>query len=261
MSHPPTITVDGTPVVRLTEHETIDRIRPRAAEPGERPLAIGSVNLDHLHHFRTGAVSLAGDRVEWLWLADGAPVARRGAQLARRPWPRVTGADLLPDAVARCAERGWRLGIFGGLPDTHTRFEAAALAQHPDLVIAGFWAPERSEIEDDASSARLADEVRAAGVDVLVVGLGKPRQEQWIDRWGERTGAGTLLAFGAATDFIAGVVDRAPEAWQRSGFEWLYRLRQEPRRLARRYLIQGPPALLRLRRATLAAPPISSTLR
>ena len=100
----------------------------------------------------------------------------------------------------------------------------------------------------------VAAEVAAAGVDVLVVGLGKPRQELWIDRHGAATGARVLLAFGAAADFLAGSVRRAPKFMQDNGIEWLYRLGVEPRRLARRYLVQGPPALLALRRARLERP-------
>ncbi|CQD09129.1 teichoic acid biosynthesis protein [Mycolicibacterium conceptionense] len=86
---------------------------------------------------------------------------------------------------------------------------------------------------------------------VLIVGLGKPRQELWIDRHGAATGAAVLAAFGAAADFLAGVVNRAPERYRRHGMEWMYRLNQEPRRLARRYLVQGPPAFAQLRHAVV----------
>ena len=110
-------------------------------------------------------------------------------------------------------------------------------------------APAPAEVDSEPGSAELAATIRRAGVDVLVVGLGKPRQERWIDTWGAATGARVLLPFGASLDFMAGAVDRAPEIWQRAGLEWLFRLRQEPRRLARRYLIQGPGSYLRLRRA------------
>lgn len=246
--------VSGAAVERLTAEQTLARVRPRTIE-GAEPLGIGSVNLDHLHHFRDQPSSESP--VRWLWLADGAPIARRGARLARVRWPRVTGADLLPQVVALCAARGWRLGILGGTTDMHERFAEVMAREHPTLSVAGYWAPEREQIEDTDESAALADAVHAAGVDVLVVGLGKPRQELWIDRWGGRTGAGTFLAFGAAADFIAGGVRRAPDSVQHLGLEWLFRLAMEPRRLARRYLIQGPPAFARLQRARLQ--PVTST--
>ncbi|ADG76717.1 Glycosyl transferase, WecB/TagA/CpsF family OS=Tsukamurella paurometabola (strain ATCC 8368 / DSM / CCUG 35730 / CIP 100753 / JCM 10117 / KCTC 9821 / NBRC 16120 / NCIMB 702349 / NCTC 13040) OX=521096 GN=Tpau_0063 PE=4 SV=1 [Tsukamurella paurometabola] len=242
--------VAGTVITRLSHAEALDLVERRAAAPGRRPLGLCSANLDHFHHFRPGRNHL-GSAVDWVTLADGAPVVRRGERLTGERWPRVTGADLLPDVIAVCAEHGFRIGFVGGTPEAHRALDATLRSTHPGLAIAGYWAPERDELEDPAANARLVAELRTAGVTVLVVGLGKPRQEQWIDTWGAETGAGVLLPFGAAADFIAGTVDRAPEAWQRADLEWLYRLKQEPRRLARRYLIQGPPALLRLRGARL----------
>ena len=91
-------------------------------------------------------------------------------------------------------------------------------------------------------------EINDAGVDILVVGLGKPLQENWINRHGSQTGAQVLLAFGAVVDFLAGRIRRAPEPIVQAGAEWAWRLMLEPRRLGRRYLIDGPPALVRLRR-------------
>lgn len=242
--------LDGAPVVCATGADVLARISLRIAQGGARPLAVCSVNVDHLHHFGHGRRALGRD-VEWLAVADGAPVAGRGAMLARHPWPRVTGADLLPAVIAAAAENRWRIGFVGGTPAMHARLAPVLAEQYPGLDVAGYWAPERSELDDPAASRRLGAEIRAAAPTVLVVGLGKPRQEQWIDEVGPVTGAQVLLPFGAAADFLAGTVSRAPEAWQRVGAEWLYRLLQEPRRLGRRYLVQGPRAALRLRRARI----------
>src|SRR5439155_17039259 len=112
--------------------------------------------------------------------------------------------------------------------------------------VAGYWAPQRSDLADARACSALAVQIRDAGVDLLVVGLGKPRQEVWCARYAAATGAKVCLAFGAAPDFIAGTVPRAPELLRSSGLEWLYRLLLEPRRLSRRYLLQGPRALCRL---------------
>ncbi|MDV3125580.1 WecB/TagA/CpsF family glycosyltransferase [Mycobacterium sp. 21AC1] len=237
-------------VARHTVDEVVALVSQRLSGPATAPLAVGSVNLDHLHHFRAGPAGIEG-APEWMWLADGAPVAWRGSRLDGRPWPRVTGADLLEPLLEGCAAHGIRVGFFGGLPVTHRRLAAVLAARYPTSEPARFWSPTREEIECPNASARLAAEIAAARVHLLVVGLGKPRQEWWIDRHGMDTGAGVLLAFGAAADFLAGVVKRAPDFYQRQGLEWLYRLRQEPRRLARRYLVQGPPAFLQLRHATL----------
>ncbi len=240
--------LDDQEVVCVTDADVLDLIGLRMSAAGPRPLAVCSVNVDHLHHFGRGRRHLGGD-VEWLSVADGAPVAGRGAMVARHPWPRVTGADLLPPVIAMAEKRGWRLGFVGGTPAMHARLAPVLAEQFPALKVVGYWAPERAELDAPAASAALVAEIRKARPALLIVGLGKPRQEQWIDEAGPATGAQVLLPFGAAADFLAGTVSRAPAAWQRAGAEWLYRLIQEPRRLARRYLVQGPRAVLRLHRA------------
>ncbi|WP_082940337.1 WecB/TagA/CpsF family glycosyltransferase [Mycolicibacterium peregrinum] len=249
----PSIRVGGTLVSRYFAADVVKLVRQRVTVAGSPPLAVGSVNVDHLHHFRAGEVEL-GNELDWLWLADGAPVAWRGSRLSGGPWPRVTGADLLGPLLDVCAEHQAQVGFFGGMPQTHERLAAVLAQRHPSAPPPLFWSPAREEIESSRASTELAAQIRACGVHVLVVGLGKPRQELWMERYGAATGAAVLLAFGAAADFLAGEVNRAPVAYQKYGLEWLYRLRQEPRRLARRYLLQGPPAVLRLRHAVLDTP-------
>ncbi|QZH62695.1 MULTISPECIES: WecB/TagA/CpsF family glycosyltransferase [Mycolicibacterium] len=253
LSARPTMRIGATSVARCSTAEVIALVTRHLGVPDAPALALGSVNLDHLHHFRAGRTALggAGSGPEWLWLADGAPVAWRGSRLTGTLWPRVTGADLLDPLLDECVLRRAQVGFFGGQPDTHRRLAEVWAYRYPQAPAPLFWAPSRREVECPRSSAELAAEIRAAGVRVLIVGLGKPRQELWIDRHGAATGAAVLAAFGAAADFLAGVVNRAPERYRRHGMEWLYRLNQEPRRLARRYLVQGPPAFAQLRHAVV----------
>ncbi len=91
-------------------------------------------------------------------------------------------------------------------------------------------------------------------MNVLVVCLGKPRQEHWIEQYGPLTGAQVLLAFGAVVDFLSGRIRRAPRWVADHGFEWAWRLGLEPRRLARRYLVRGPVEYLALRRTPTTLP-------
>ncbi|MBU9766759.1 WecB/TagA/CpsF family glycosyltransferase [Mycobacterium sp. TNTM28] len=246
----PRMRVGSTSVTRLSADEVVALVRRRLTAPAASPLAIGSVNLDHVHHFRAGRAEVAGGP-QWVWVADGAPVAWRGSRLVGAPWPRVTGADLLEPLLDACVQHRVPVGFLGGRPDTHRRLAQVWAQRYPTAEPAWFWSPSRGDVECPLKSAELAGQVRTAGVRTLVVGLGKPRQELWIDRHAARTGADVVLAFGAAADFLAGVVNRAPGGYQRLGLEWLYRLCQEPRRLARRYLVHGLPALLRLRNAVL----------
>jgi exopolysaccharide biosynthesis WecB/TagA/CpsF family protein len=244
--------VSGSIVERRGSDEVLSIIASRLQSQSPVALAVGSVNLDHLHHFRKLGAAPNG-RLEWLLLADGMPIAWRGRLLTARQWPRITGADLLPGVLAMAEATGQRVGFFGGSAETHRRLAVHLPADYPALMISGMWAPETSDI--DNRSAALAAAVRAADTDILVVSLGKPRQEHWVDRHGYATGARIFLPCGGAVDFMAGTTGRAPGWMQRAGLEWLHRLSHEPRRLAQRYLLQGPIALLRAARAQLICYP------
>jgi exopolysaccharide biosynthesis WecB/TagA/CpsF family protein len=248
---PVRMVVSGSVVERCDTDQVLSIISARLRSQAGG-LAVGSVNLDHLHHFRSLGATPAS-RLEWLLLADGMPIAWRGQLLTAKPWPRVTGADLLPAVLALAESTGQRVGFFGGSAQTHRLLAQRLWVRYPALVVSGMWAPDPADIE--SGSDALAADIRAARTDILVVSLGKPRQEQWLDRHGFATGAKVFLPCGGAIDFLAGMTSRAPHWMQRAGLEWFYRLTREPQRLARRYLLQGPLALLRASRAQLICYP------
>jgi exopolysaccharide biosynthesis WecB/TagA/CpsF family protein len=258
---------DGTPwprmfvgnvAVDLVDRECVFSLILDALSASD-PLAVASANLDHLHHFaddetwirRPTAVSVAGPAggLRWLMLLDGVPLVRTANSLSGREWPKMSGSDVINPILDSAAEVGARVGFLGGAADTHRRLRELVSERLPALRIAGSWAPTRSELTDPAASERIAAQIREAGVDILVVALSKPLQEEWIARFGPATGARVLLAFGAAVDFLAGRIRRAPEWVAQAGAEWAWRLMLEPRRLGRRYLLQGPPAWWRLKRS------------
>ena len=222
------------------------------------PLAVVSANLDHIYHFVNDevwsryrpTVGMDGSTqgLRWLTLLDGVPLVRTANALSGRQWPKLSGSDLIGPILERAAVLGARVGFLGGMEDTHRRLRQVMAVQYPDLCIAGTWAPTRSELANRCECERIAADIRNADVDILVVALGKPRQEKWIADYGLATGARVLLAFGAVVDFLAGTVSRAPDSVVNVGGEWAWRLMLEPRRLSRRYLLQGPPALFQLKR-------------
>lgn len=255
------MSVAGFPVHLVSEHDALSIIVERWRHPEWLPLGVASINLDHVHHFGTTGASRdlrKSGRVEWLDLIDGAPIATAARRVTGTSWPRLAGSDLIGPILDQAEQDGIRIGFLGGSDDTRRLLLETLARDRPGLFVAGAWSPTRHQITDEDAARALADEVRTVGVGLLVVGLGKPRQEVWIDRHGAETGAQVLLAFGAVVDFLAGRVSRAPRWIARAGFEWAWRLALEPRRLARRYLGQGPAAYLASRRATLLpAPPAS----
>ncbi|MGV9712244.1 WecB/TagA/CpsF family glycosyltransferase [Gordonia sp. NPDC003424] len=252
LGRPPKMKIGYTVVDFASHGDVLTAVSTRLMAGAGRPLGIASVNLDHLHHFaRNSGNSLTGRSVNWLMLADGAPIAMCGRRLSGRHWPRLTGADLLPDVLTLSAEHGASVGFLGGFEEMHRSLQDVLSNRWPELGGAQMWAPARDTITDPVLAGHLAQEVADAKVDVLVVGLGKPLQELWIEQFGHDSEAKVILAFGASADFLAGRVQRAPEVMQNLGGEWLFRLVKEPRRLARRYLVEAPAQLKLLRSARL----------
>ncbi|MFQ4147839.1 WecB/TagA/CpsF family glycosyltransferase [Arthrobacter sp. LAPM80] len=235
------------------------------AEPVEIPLCVVSINLDHIHHFGTagrwyGTLELAGP-AEFLNLIDGAPIAAQARRSTGQRWPRLAGSDLIEPILDKAAEYGSRVGFLGGSPETQRALKERLEQERPDLIISGWWCPERSELAEIERSRAIVEDIRAAETDVLIVGLGKPRQELWMAEHADLTGAKVLLGFGASVDFLAGKVARSPRWASNSGLEWAWRLSREPRRLSRRYLVDGPPSYLALRAGTAHAKPIETYQR
>jgi exopolysaccharide biosynthesis WecB/TagA/CpsF family protein len=233
--------------------DALGTIMRHASDHNAGVLGVVSMNLDHLHHFGSGrslarnqgraiiSSSRAG-QVRWLALLDGAPLVRRAGELTGRPWPRLAGSDLIEPILDEAERLDLRVGFLGGSPQTHEELKPVLARRWPRLRVNGYWAPSRTTFDDPDLATQLAERIRKARVDILVVCLGKPRQERWIAEHGAASGARVCLAFGAVVDFLAGRVHRAPEWVSEHGMEWAWRLAIEPRRLARRYLIQGPPS-------------------
>ncbi|WP_309068527.1 WecB/TagA/CpsF family glycosyltransferase [Microbacterium sp.] len=252
----PTLDTDGVSIHLVTAEPALHVIAEAAAQRPVRPLAVASINLDHLHHFGRHTnpdAALVGGPVEWLNLIDGAPIAAHARRETGQQYPKLSGSDLIVEVLGLAAERGLSVAVLGGDAAVTEPLRERLASGWPGARFAGHWTPPREQLRTPEGAAQIADEIRAAGPDILLVCLGKPRQEQWIEQYGARTGAGVLLAFGAVVDFLAGRVARAPGWISRAGLEWAWRLMLEPRRLANRYLVQGPPAYLALRRSARPA--------
>lgn len=170
----------------------------------------------------------------WLNFPDGAPVAwlmrRCGARNARR----VAGPDLMPRVIEAGQEYGIRHFLFGSSPDVLERLERRLLARFPQAIIAGSISPPFRPLTD-AENAQVAEQIVAARADLVWVGLGLPKQDDWLRRSSDLFAPAVGLGVGAAFDFLAGAKPRAPEWMQAAGLEWMHRLLKEPRRLAGRY--------------------------
>lgn len=246
--------VGGASVDLLGGDSAVSEIIDAALRPQAKPLAVASANLDHVFHFGAGGRwenSLeTADNVRWLTLLDGVPLRSKATQLTGREWPRLAGSDLIAPLLDQAQAQGLSVGFLGGSKATQELLQRKLQESRPGLQVSGWWAPERAELASPELSTKLAQEIALDPPDLLVVGLGKPRQELWINQYGALTGAPVLLAFGAVVDFLAGRIKRAPEQLAGNGLEWAWRLALEPRRLFNRYLVQGPEAYWRMKRTS-----------
>jgi len=151
---------------------------------------------------------------------------------------RVYGPTLMLHVLEMAARQNISVGFYGGEPATRELLFERMKVAYPHLRVGYSFSPPFRDLSDE-ETARIRDEINRSGVRILFVGLGCPRQEQWIDAQRGKIQA-VMLGVGAAFDFHAGLKPQAPAWMQRLGLEWLFRLSTEPRRLWKRYLYHNP---------------------
>ena len=162
-----------------------------------------------------------------LVLADGIGVVY-GAKILGTPLKgRVPGIEFAQHLMGRMAQNGKSLFLLGAKPGVAEKAAERLQGQYPGLRVAGVH---DGYFQEDGP---VLEAIRASGADVVFVCLGAPKQEKWMRRNGEATGAHLLVGLGGCLDVFSGEVRRAPEAFQKMGLEWLYRLAQNPSRVGR----------------------------
>jgi N-acetylglucosaminyldiphosphoundecaprenol N-acetyl-beta-D-mannosaminyltransferase len=175
----------------------------------------------------------------YLTTPDGMPLVWLGRQQGHRHVTRVYGPDLMLAVCDAGRTTGLTHYLYGGAPGVADELRARLAARFPGIQIVGTGTPPFRPLSDAETAAFRADVARARP-DVLWIGLGTPKQERFMAAHGAALDAGVLVGVGAAFDFHSGRVRQAPRWIQRSGFEWLFRLCLEPRRLGPRYLKANP---------------------
>jgi len=166
---------------------------------------------------------------------DGAPIAWALRRLGNPTQERINGPDLMWKYLEHAERCGHIVFFYGSTLSTLNRLRHTLQRHFPRLRIGGMHSPSFGTLtaeEDDAE----VQAINASGAHVVFVGLGCPKQEKWMASHRGRIHA-VMIGVGAAFDYHAGVIRRAPLWWQRNGLEWLYRLLSEPRRLFKRYMV------------------------
>jgi len=226
----------GLPLVPDTFEQTLNRI--------DRLIAAGHPSFFITANLNYAMLADADDRLKRVneraafLVADGMPLVW-WSRLGPRQLPeRVAGSDLVYALCERAAAKGHRVYLLGAAPGIAEEAKTALVSRYPGLQVVGVECPPFRELSPDEERDQL-DRIRAARPDILFVALSQPKGELWIADRVNRLGVPVAVQVGASLDFVAGRVRRSPMWMRKTGLEWFFRLAQEPRRLARRYLDNG----------------------
>lgn len=223
----------GAQIDVVTWSEALDRVSAWARARESRVVCICNV-----HSTVTATQDARFQRVvEQCDLAtpDGAPVAWMLRRLGHHGQARINGPDLMWKYCAEAARRGDAIYLYGGAQTTLDALVVRLLGAFPGLRIVGVESPPFRPVTE-AEDVATVERINASGAGVVFVSLGCPKQESWMAAHRGRVRA-VMIGVGAAFDYHAGTIKRAPQWMQHAGLEWLHRLVSEPRRLWRRYLV------------------------
>lgn len=180
-----------------------------------------------------------------LVVADGMPVVWIGRLRGHAMQRRVYGPELMLQFCRQTASSGYRHYFLGGAPGIGEELAQKLTATCPGMAVVGVHSPpfRPTSASEDAT---IIDTINRAAPDVLWLGLGTPKQELWIRKHRAKLRVPVMIGVGAAFDFLSKRKKQAPIWMQENGFEWLFRLCQEPGRLWKRYLLGGPEFCLLL---------------
>jgi N-acetylglucosaminyldiphosphoundecaprenol N-acetyl-beta-D-mannosaminyltransferase len=236
---PPRVQLFGirlNPVTMAEAVSIIDGWVRDGLEDGEACHYVTTPNVDHMVLLRDHAEMRAAYAGAGLVLADGWPVVTASRWLGVPLPERVAGSDLVP-ALFSAADphRPLRTYLLGAAPGVAFRAAQKIHDRWPGVQVVGVDSPPLGFERDAELNARILSRIASVQPDLLVVGLGAPKQELWVHKHRHSIESTVAICAGATIDFLAGERRRAPVWMQRLGLEWLHRVASEPRRLVRRY--------------------------
>lgn len=230
----------GLPVDAATMDDAVALAADSLAS--RRRLLVGVVNAAKIVKLKADPLLRESLLTTDLLLADGQAVVW-ASRLLGRPLPeRVAGIDLFEALLDLADAHGHGVYFLGARPEVLAAMEQVVSRRWPGLRIAG----SRDGYFGPDESPAVAAAIAASGADMLFLGMTTPAKEIFIGTYGDRLGVPVLHGVGGSFDILAGITRRAPARWQRWGLEWAYRVKEEPRRLWRRYLVTNLAFLLLL---------------
>ncbi|MBW4330258.1 WecB/TagA/CpsF family glycosyltransferase [Stakelama sp. CBK3Z-3] len=235
----------GVPVSRITIPRAIALIR--GAIDNEQSQYICVRDVHGVMHALRDPEMMEIQREAGLVTPDGMPLVWVARARGYDDIDRVCGADLMEALCEATRHTGIGHFFYGGREGVAEALIAALTQRFPGMTVAGHYCPPFRPLTPE-EDAMITAQIRESGAKIVWVGISTPKQELWMRDHVTKLPGVTLLGVGAAFDFHAGMINRAP-VWMRArGLEWAHRLASEPRRLWRRYLIMAPQFVIRVAR-------------
>lgn len=245
MSDFPVATMFGIPVAKVSLEEAV-RLSERRIDEKLR-LQIGVINAAKVVNMQRDKFLNDSVMASDIILADGSSIVA-ASKLLGDPLPeRVAGIDLMHALLESADRNHYRVFLLGASEAVSEKVDAWVRENHPGAVICG-RADGYFSADDEPA---LAEKIRASKPDMLFVAITSPKKEIFMARWGDELGVTLMHGVGGSFDVVAGKVKRAPVIFQKLGMEWFYRLAQEPRRLAWRYISTNTRFAIMLLRAMI----------
>ena len=221
----------GLGIHAATMDQALDAIDD--AIQAKQRLMIGVVNAAKIVNMRKSKELWDDVSGSDLVLADGMSVVHASRILRSALPERVAGIDLMTGLLERGNKAGYRVYCLGATEEVSRQVEAQFNEAYPGVQIVG----RRNGYFSDDEEEAIAQDIAKRDVDVLFVAITSPKKERFMAKWSEQLNTTVVHGVGGSFDVVAGKVERAPAIWQRMGLEWLYRVKQEPGRLWKRYLV------------------------
>ena len=216
--------------------EAVSRIRAIALDgiPGAQMIVPANAQLSQIAHSNRRFHDIL-DHAE-IVVADGMSVVA-ASRLLGKPLPeRIAGVDLVVEVCRAAAVTGMSVYFLGGNPGSAQKTADNLCARFAGLIVVGVDCPPMGFERDPAESAAVVERISKVAPDFLFVGFGAPKQEYWMEEHAEALLVKVMIAVGGSFDLLSGQIPRAPVWMQHSGFEWVFRLLREQKRLWKRYL-------------------------
>lgn len=225
----------NTEIDNLTMEETL-RVIDQLIHENESAYVV-TPNVDHIVQLETNKELQDAYTNASLILTDGKPLLWIAKWYGTPIKEKVSGSDLFPLLCKMSAKKGYKMFFLGAAEGVAAKAAENLKKRFSGLQVVGTYSPPFNFEKDDVEMDKIKCMIKDAKPDILIVGLGTPKQEKFMYRNCEELGVPISFGLGASFDFEAGNTKRAPKWMADHGFEWLFRITQDPRRMAKRYLV------------------------